>query len=124
MSGNLDPRNGDAANGLGLLLAKQDHADEARKLFEQAISVRRDDSSAINNLAVLYMNTGRTSDAIAAFRYGIQVAPDEDILYLNLSRTLIRAGEREKARDVMRQLLDRKPGNPLALGALKELEIR
>jgi tetratricopeptide (TPR) repeat protein len=120
----VDPPSGDAANKLGLLLAKAGRTEEARRLFEQAISIRRDDSSAINNLAVLYMNTGRTSDAIAAFRYGIQVAPDEDILYLNLSRTLIRTGEREKARDVMRQLLDRKPGSPLALGALKELEIQ
>ena len=119
-----DPRSGDAANKLGLLLAKAGRTDEARRLFEQAISIRRDDASAINNLAVLYMNTGRTSDAVAAFRYGIQVAPDEDILYLNLSRTLLRTGEREKARDVMRQLLDRKPGSPLALGALKELEIQ
>lgn len=119
-----EPRNGDAANGLGLLLAKQDRTDEARKLFELAISVRRDDSSAINNLAVLYMNTGLTNDAIAAFRYGIQVAPDDDILYLNLSRTLIRTGEREKARVVMRELLNRKPGSPLALKALKELEVQ
>ena len=119
----LDPRNGDAANGLGLLLAKQDRADEARKLFELAISVRRDDSSAINNLAVLYMNTGRTNAAIAAFRYGMQVAPDDDILYLNLSRTWLRMGERDKARDVMLELLGRKPGNPLALRGLKELEV-
>ena len=74
-----DPRNGDAANGLGLLLAKQDRTDEARKLFELAISVRRDDASAINNLGVLYMNTGQPNDAIAAFRYGIQVAPDATI---------------------------------------------
>ncbi len=117
-----DPRSGDAANKLGLLLAKAGRTEEARRLFEQAISIRRDDGAAINNLAVLYMNTGRTNDAIAAFRYGMQVAPDEDILYLNLSRTLLRVGEREKARNVMRELLDRKPGNPLALQALKELE--
>jgi hypothetical protein len=52
------------------------------------------------------------------------VAPDEDILYLNLSRTWIRMGEREKARDVMLELLGRKPGNPLALRALKELEVQ
>ncbi len=120
----VDPPSGDAANKLGLLLAKAGRTEEARRLFEQAISIRRDDGSAINNLAVLYMNTGRAGDAIAAFRYGLQVAPDEDILYLNLSRTLLRTGEREKARDVMRQLLDHKPGSPLALGALKELEIQ
>jgi tetratricopeptide (TPR) repeat protein len=119
-----DPRSGDAANKLGLLLAKAGQSEEARRLFEQAISIRRDDATAINNLAVLYMNTGRTNDAVAAFRYGIQVAPDEDILYLNLSRAWLRAGEREKARSVMRELLDRKPGNPVALRALKELEVQ
>ncbi len=119
-----DPRNGDAANGLGLLLAKQDRTDEALKLFQLAISVRRDDCSAINNLGVLYMNTGQPNDAIAAFRYGMKVAPDEDILYLNLSRTWVRMGEREKARDVMQELLGRKPGNALALRALKELEVQ
>jgi len=117
-----DPRYGDAANKLGLLLAKAGRTDEARRYLEQAISIRRDDASAINNLAVLYMNTGKNNDAIAAFQYGIRVAPDEDILYLNLSRTWLRLGEREKARDVMRQLLARKPGLPLAERALKELE--
>jgi Flp pilus assembly protein TadD len=118
----LEPRNGDAANGLGLLLAKQGHTDEARKLFELAISVRRDDSSAINNLAVLYVNTGQPNDAIAALQYGIKVAPDDEMLYLNLARVWIRMGSREKARDVMRDLLARKPGNAVAERALRELD--
>jgi Flp pilus assembly protein TadD len=117
-----DPRYGDAANRLGLLLAKAGRTDEARQWLEQAISIRRDDASAINNLAVLYMNTGKNNDAVAAFRYGIQVAPDEDILYLNLARTWLRMGEREKARDTMRQLLTRKPGLALAERALQELD--
>jgi Flp pilus assembly protein TadD len=117
-----DSRSGGAANGLGLLLAQAGHTEEARHLFEQAISVRRDDTSAINNLAVLYANIGQTNDAIAAFQYGIKVAPDDDTLYLNLARTWVRLGEREKARDVMRALLARKPGLPLAQKALKELE--
>lgn len=119
-----DPKSGDAANKLGLLLAKAGRTDEARALFEKAIALRRDDASAINNLAVLYINTGKLNDAIAAFQYGIEVAPDEDILYLNLSRTWVRMGKPEKARDVMRDLLVRKPGSQVALRALKELEIQ
>jgi len=59
-----------------------------------------------------------------AFRYSIRVVPDEDILYMNLSRTSLRTGDREKARDVMRELLDRKLGNRLVKQALRELEIR
>jgi tetratricopeptide (TPR) repeat protein len=118
----VEPRNGDGANGLGLLLAKQGKSDEARKLFELAISVRRDDSSAINNLGVLYLDLGQVNDAIAAFQYGIQVAPDDELLYLNLARIQVRTGDREKARDLMRQLLARKPGNALAQRILKELD--
>lgn len=117
----VEPRNGEAANGLGLLLAKQDRADEARKLFELAISVKRDDSSAINNLGVLYVNLGQTNDAIAAFQYGIRVAPDDEVLYLNLARVWVRMGEREKARELMLELLRRKPDNAVAQRALKEL---
>ncbi len=118
----VDPKYGDAANSLGLLLAKQGHTDEARKLFEQAISIRRDDASAVNNLGVLYLNIGQVNDAVAAFQYGIRVAPDDDILYMNLARIWVRMGERDKAREVMRQLLARKPGNVAAQRGLKELE--
>ena len=49
------------------------------------------------------------------------MTPDEDILYLNLSRTWLRLGERDKARDAMRGLLARKPGHTLAQKALQEL---
>jgi Flp pilus assembly protein TadD len=117
-----EPRNADATNGLGLLLAKQGRNDEARKLFEQAISNRRDDASAINNLGVLYVNMGQQDDAVAAFQYGIQVAPDDDMLYLNLARVFVGRGDRDRARTVMRQLLERKPGNAVATKALKALD--
>ena len=116
-----DARNGDAANGLGLLLAKRGLHDEARKLFEQAISIRRDDSSAINNLGVLYLNMGQVNDAIAAFQYGIKVAPDDELLYLNLARIWVQKGDRDKARDLMRDLLARKPDSQMASRALQQL---
>jgi Flp pilus assembly protein TadD len=118
----VDPKNGDAANGLGLLLAKQGQTAEARQLFELAISIRRDDSSAINNLGVLFVNIGQPNDAIAAFQYGIKVAPDDEMLYLNLARVWVHMGNRDKAQDVMRDLLARKPGNALAQKALRQLE--
>ena len=117
----VDPKNGDAANGLGLLFAQQGKTAEARDLFQQAITIRPEDSSAINNLGVLYINIGQTNDAIAAFQYGIRVAPDDEMLYLNLARVWVKMGERMKARDTMRDLLVRKPGNALAQKALKEL---
>ncbi|MDR3718005.1 MAG: FG-GAP-like repeat-containing protein [Bryobacteraceae bacterium] len=118
----VDPRSGEAANSLGLLLAKQGNTGEARKLFELAISIRRDDASAINNLGVLFLNTGQTNDAVAAFQYGIRVAPDADMLYMNLARVWVRQGDRDRARQVVRDLLARQPGHEAAQRALKELD--
>jgi tetratricopeptide (TPR) repeat protein len=114
----------EAANGLGLALAKQDRLGEAKQAFERAIEIRRDYASAINNLGVLYGSQGDSNNAIAAFRYGIQVAPDEDDLYLNLARTYLKSGEREKAREVIGQWLERKPGNQTALTARRALEAK
>ena len=47
------------------------------------------------------MQQGQIDDALAADRYGIGVAPDYDVLYLNLGRTLARLGRYDEARQVM-----------------------
>ena len=117
----LNPQQAEAANGLGLALAKQGNTGEAKKLFERAISLKRDFSGAINNLGVLYIQQGKANDAIAAFEYGINVAPDEDILYLNLARYYAQLGKTDRARQLMQQLLDRKPDSAIARHALQEL---
>jgi tetratricopeptide (TPR) repeat protein len=120
----LDPQSPEAANGLGLALAKQGHLDEARQYFQKAIAARRDYADAINNLGVLYLQTNKIDDAIGAFQYGIQVSPDEDILYLNLGRVYVRQGQLERAREAMKQLLERKPQSMTARHALDELNKR
>jgi Tfp pilus assembly protein PilF len=119
-----DPKSAEANNGLGLALAKRGHASEARKYLEQAIQLQPDYSDAINNLGVLFTLQGQITDAIAAFQYGIRVAPNEDILYLNLGRAYIKAGKVDRARELMQQLLDRKPDSELAKKALHDLSGR
>jgi predicted Zn-dependent protease len=52
------------------------------------------------------------------------VAPDEDILYLNLGRTYLKLGQSDKAREVMQRLLDRKPDSIIARRALADLSAR
>jgi Flp pilus assembly protein TadD len=102
-------------------LAKQDRFDEAKRAFEQAITIRRDYGSAINNLGVLYGMRGDANNAIVAFRYGIEVAPDEDDLYMNLARAYVNRGDREKARQVIEKWVTRKPANEMARRALRTL---
>jgi tetratricopeptide (TPR) repeat protein len=117
-----DPKCADAANQLGLLSAEVNDLEGARQRFQQAIGAQRDHTGAINNLGVLYAKMGQANNSVAAFRYGIQVDPDDDQLYLNLARIYVTIGEREQARALLNQLMDRKPGNAVAAKALSQLE--
>ena len=119
-----DPQSADAANQLGLVLAGQGRTGEAKECFQRAISLDREHTGAINNLGVLYLKLGQTNDAIAAFRYGIETVPRDETLYLNLGRLYVSLGQRDKARDVIEQLLAQKPGDPVASRALQELDSR
>jgi hypothetical protein len=114
--------NADAANGLGLMFAREARFTEARDWFQKAITLERDHAGAINNLGVLYGERRQFNDAIAAFEYGIQVAPDDDTLYLNLGRIYVQMGERGRARTVMERLLERKPDSARARRAIEELQ--
>ncbi len=120
----VDKRSPQASYGLALTLAKLGRFDDAREYFKKAIALQPDYADAINDLGALYIQQGKINDAITAFQYGIRVAPDEDILYLNLGRTYTRLGQIEKARELMQQLLDRKPDDRTARHALEELSGR
>jgi tetratricopeptide (TPR) repeat protein len=120
----LDAKCADAMNQLGLLAAGSNDLPGARRWFQQAIEAQQDHPGAINNLGVLYAKMGQPNDAIAAFRYGIKRNPDDDELYLNLGRIYVMMGEREKARAVLGQLMEQKPGNATATKALRELVAR
>ena len=120
----MPPQSSSAADSLGVRFADKGLYPDARDLFERAISLQRDNTSAINNLGVLYIKMGQVADAVAAFRYGIRTAPDDDMLYLNLGRVYIQNGERDKARALMTEWLDRNPNNQAAQRAMRELDSR
>ena len=118
----IEPRNSDAANGLGLVLAKQGRTERS------AQAVRTGDRRPARRFfgyqqpGRAVRDLGQTNDAIACFQYGIRVAPDDEQLYLNLARIRIQMGDREKARELMQRLLARKPESTVAQRALTELE--
>jgi len=118
----LVPHDADAANHLGLLLARRGDLAAAAKLFQQAIAHQRDHAAAINNLAVLYLRGGKPNDAIAALRYGIEQTPDYDAFYFNLARLHADLGDKQRARQTIEELLQRKPANQEARRMLQLLE--
>ena len=92
----FDPKCADAMNQLGTAGGQCRTICPARAAgSSSAIEAQQDHPGAINNLGVLYAKTGQPNDAIAAFRYGMKMNPDDDELYLNLARIYVTMGERE-----------------------------
>jgi protein O-GlcNAc transferase len=120
----VTPRSAVAADHLGVCFAEKGLYPEARDLFQRALRIQRNYSPVLNDLGVLYLKMGQPADAIAAFRYGIREAPDNDMLYLNLGRVYLQTGEREKARAVILEWLERKPGDERARRALREVDAK
>lgn len=77
--------------------------------------------SAINNLGVLYKQTGKDNDALAAFLYGMEVALEDENIAMNLMRIYYGAGDRDKARATLERHLGKRPDSPRARRALAEL---
>jgi tetratricopeptide (TPR) repeat protein len=76
---------------------------------------------ALNNLGVLYLRTRRPEEAVHSFEECIRVAPEYDHSYLNLARVYAIQGQREKARDVLLELLKQHPDHAQAKAALSQL---
>ena len=113
----VNPKDAVAANLIGEVSGD-------REWFKRAIEARRDYAPAIDNLAKSYSRAGQTNDAIAALRYGIDVAPDQESFYLNLASLYAAGNDRDAAKAVIERLLTRKPDSVSARKALRELDIR
>ncbi|MDX1984527.1 MAG: FG-GAP-like repeat-containing protein [Bryobacteraceae bacterium] len=114
--------NAEAANGLGLMFARQGRRAEARDWFERAIAIDGKHAGARNNLGVLFGEQREWAKAIATFEAGIQEIGADETLFLNLARIHIQSGDRQKARQVMERLLLAKPDSRVARRALTELQ--
>ena len=119
-----DPKSAEAANELGLLAAQSNERDAARDWFHRAIEAVPGHAEATNNLGVFYAQIRQYADSVAAFRYGIGHNPGNEALHLNLARVYMMIGQREEARGVLQELLERRPDSTMARKLLGELEGR
>jgi len=77
---------------------------------------------ALNNLGVLHVRQNNLPKAEEEFRTAIRVAPAFDQSYLNLARLYAMQNDRQKARDVLQQLLQQQPDNASAQQAMTVLQ--
>jgi tetratricopeptide (TPR) repeat protein len=117
----IGPDDPEVNYSLGMVCAQLEESDRAYEFLKRAVELRPVYPEALNNLGVLYLRTRRPVEAIHSFEESIRVAPEYDQSYLNLARVFAIQGEREKARQVLLQLLKQHPNHAQAKAALEQL---
>ncbi|MDQ1409396.1 MAG: hypothetical protein QOJ41_1131 [Acidobacteriaceae bacterium] len=106
---------------LGMVCAQLEESEQAYEYLQRAVTLRPIYPEALNNLGVLYLRTRRPTEAVRSFEESIRVAPEYDQSYLNLARVYAIQGQREKAREVLLELLKQHPDHALAKAELHQL---
>ena len=118
----IAPDDPESNYGLGMVYAQTDETAKAYQYLQSALKVRPDYPEALNNLGVLYLMTQRPDDAVATFEQCIRVAPTFDQAYMNLARIYALRGTRDKARNLLGDLLKQHPDHPQAKQMLEQLQ--
>ena len=70
-----DPKDGDALNNLGIILAQKGDFSAASECLARALEVRPDSSETLGNLANLYVKLGKIDEAADAYRKALDRNP-------------------------------------------------
>jgi len=80
-----EPRSIPALNGMGIFAIHSKDFDQAEKHFLRALELAPHDYELRNNLAVVYLNTGRTGEAIGQLEQALTLKPDYAPAHYNLA---------------------------------------
>ncbi|HEV7425085.1 MAG TPA: tetratricopeptide repeat protein [Thermoanaerobaculia bacterium] len=107
-----DPADIDTAYELGLAYAAKGDNANCRKVLEPLAEIKSDSRGRIlGMLGNCLDQMGESEKAIAAYRRGLQDAPDDSGLLFNLAVTLFQRGEGDEARDLLKQDVEKNPAH-------------
>ncbi|MCR4402466.1 MAG: tetratricopeptide repeat protein [Firmicutes bacterium] len=92
-----DPRNAEAQNKLGVVLARQGKLDEARKLFERALATDPRCAAAMSNLGNTYKESGMLDKAVEFYKMALSVDPEYATAHHNLAVAYRQMGKIDRA---------------------------
>jgi tetratricopeptide (TPR) repeat protein len=107
---------------LGMLYAQQDQLEPATRYLQKALVLRPEYPEALNNLGIVFVRQGDYAHAEEEFKTGIRLTPQFDQSWLNLARLYALQNDRERARQVLNQLLSLQPDNANAKKSLEQLQ--
>jgi cellulose synthase operon protein C len=116
-----NPNNANALVLLGSIQASSGADDQAHKSFLAAVKAQPKDTVGYQALAGIYINQKNYDEAIQVIRAGIQQLPEMMALHMTLANALERKEDYESAISEYEFVLDRQPGNLIAVNNLANL---
>ena len=107
---------------IDMVYAQQNQTEPASEYLQRAIELRPEYPEAINNLGIVYVRKKDYAKAEEQFKKGIQAVPAFDQSYLNLARLYAMQNEKDRARQVLLDLLQLQPHNAAAKQAMEMLQ--
>jgi Tfp pilus assembly protein PilF len=106
----LDPKNGAAHNGLGLLLIQDNRIDAARRAFESAVAADPSSAEYLANLGHAKRASGDRAGAEASYRAALQSDPDAADALNGLGVLLVETERAREAVPVLERAAAAEPG--------------
>ncbi len=107
-------------HGVGMFETELEYSEDQEESFTRSASLDPEDPYALNNLGSVYLQQGRTEEAIAAFHKAVKLNSNYYKAYGNLGVAYARLGEIKRAVGFYRKALKLNPKDPathLNLGA-------
>ena len=109
-------------NALGFMLLEDQKYEEAKKLFNQALTIDPKASAPKMNLAELAVKDGDLDQAIRLYRQALRDDTERGLVYLRLGQLIIQSGgSKEEAKKVWQKGLTKTPDEEILSKLRKEL---
>jgi Tfp pilus assembly protein PilF/peroxiredoxin len=117
----LQPDFPEAFNNLGIYFARQGDMPRAESYFKQAVEKRAGYGEAANNYALVLMTHGAAAPAETALKTALSANPDFEACYVTLAKIYLTTGREREGMQVLQQLLQKNPKNPMGLQMMQEV---
>ena len=118
----MRPDHAHAYNALGYSLADRNlRLTEARELIEQALKLAPEDAFIIDSMGWVLFRQGQVKESLEYLRRAFSARPDPEIA-AHLGEVLWTLGEQAEAERILKDGLDRNPGNENLINTFKRIK--
>jgi tetratricopeptide (TPR) repeat protein len=118
----IRPDHAHAYNALGYTLADRNmRLTEARQFIEKALELSPDDAFIVDSMGWVLFRQGALDEALKYLRQAYAARPDPEIAS-HLAEVLWAAGDQSGAERVLKEVIDKNPGNETLMKTIKRLK--